>query len=499
MKKNILVLSLLACALSFTSCSDDDINQKPYDAIEVADYYKTESDFTNALNGVYKGFAQAGYYAGLSSASDIISVGDIMADNLILDPNGRKSGQRAHTWTYNSNAVPTDIYSTSYNIISRANIILANIDNLVDGDFKNNVIAQAKAVRALAHFEVARTYAQIPTQAADAATTVGIAYIDKYDVEALPKRDATIGESYAKIITDLEAAIPYLDSDITINRPKHIMNKYAAQALLGKVYLYKGDYAKSIEFSKPAVDVVDPAKQFELAGLWTSKNSQGVLFEIPFINSSDITIGTNFSQGATNSNIVIEYAVDKDFYALYNQTTESERINAYFKIFNPVNHDNQEVIAVNKYITGAVKLGLNNGRYLRVEEAILNLAEAQYLSGDTGSALTTLNKLRDVRYSTYAGGETGAAIFDAIQLERRKELAFENGDRWFTLKRLQGVNGISSVYTSGIQRSGNGYLANGTGSASSSQTLKARDHKWQLPIPQTVLNLNKNMTQTPGY
>ncbi len=495
MKKNIFVLSLLACALSFTSCNDDDIDQKPYDKIEFADYYKTESDFTTALNGVYQGFSQSGYYAGLSNASDIVAVGDILADNLILDPNGRRSGQRAHAWTYNSNAVPTELYSTSYNIISRANIILANIDNLADGEFKNNVIAQAKAVRALAHFEVARTYAEIPTQAADAASTVGIAYVDKYDPKATPKRDATIGETYTKIIGDLEAAIPYLSA----KAESSVMNKYAAQALLGKVYLYKGDYAKAIEFTQPVVDAVAPAAKADLAGLWTSNNSKGVLFEIPFINTTDVTIGTNYSQGSLNEDIVIEYAVDKAFYNLYNQNTEAERVNAYFKVFTPKNHDYEEVIAVNKYIAGKVKLGLNNGRYLRVEEAILNLAEAQYLSGDQANALTTLNKLRDARYSSYTGGETGAAIFDGIQLERRKELAFENGDRWFTLKRLQGVSGISSVYTSGIQRSGNGYLADGTGTISSSQTLKAGDYKWQFPIPQSVLNLNTSMTQTPGY
>ena len=499
MKKNILVLSLLACALSFTSCSDDDILQKPYDKIEFGDYFQSESDFTIAINGVYQGFAQAGYYAGLSNASDIISVGDIMADNLILDPNGRRAGQRAHTWSYNSNSVPTEIYSASYNIISRANLILANVDNLQDGDFKNNIIAQAKAVRALAHFEVARTYAEIPTQSADAPTSIGIAYVDQYDPKAKPKRDATISETYDKMIADLEAAIPYLNADTSDARPTHLMNKYAAQALLGKVYLYKGDYKKSVEFSEQAVNVIAPADKDQLAGLWTSENSKGVLFEIPFINSDDPTIGTNYSQGATDTNIVIEYAVDKDFYALYDASTEAERVGAYFKIFTPKNHDYQQVIAVNKYINGKVKLGLNNGRYLRVEEAILNLAEAQYLAGDSASALISLDKLRDVRYSSYKGGETGAAIFDAIQLERRKELAFENGDRWFTLKRLQGVSGISSAYTSGIHRSGNGYLADGSGAASSELTLSVGDVKWQFPIPQSVLNLNPNMTQTPGY
>ncbi|MBY0067843.1 RagB/SusD family nutrient uptake outer membrane protein [Empedobacter falsenii] len=496
MKKNILILSLLACALGFTSCSDEDIDQRPYDQTEFADYYKTESDFTTAINGVYKGFAQVGYYYGPSNASDIISIGDIMADNVILNQQGRGAAQRAHTWSYNSNSVPTDIYSTSYNIISRANLVLANVDNLQDGDFKNNIIAQAKAVRALAHFEVARTYAEIPTQAAGASSTVGIAYADKYDAKAELKRDATIGESYDKIIADLEAAIPYLDNSAD-NTAK--MNQYSAKALLGKVYLYKGDYKKVIEYTKPVVDAVAPATQAQLANLWTSNNSAGVLFEIPFLNNDDPTIGTNYSQGSSDKDIIIEYSVDKAFYNLYDANTEPERVKAYFKVFNPANDDNQATIAVNKYINGAVKLGLNNGRYLRVEEAILNLAEAQYLSGDQGAALITLNKLRDVRYSTYTGGETGAAIFDAIQLERRKELAFENGDRWFTLKRLQGVTGISSAYTSGIQRSGNGYLANGSGVPSSVQTLKVGAKEWQLPIPQTVLNKNKNMTQTPGY
>ena len=84
-------------------------------------------------------------------------------------------------------------------------------------------------------------------------------------------------------------------------------------------------------------------------------------------------------------------------------------------------------------------------------------------------------------------------------LERRKELAFESSDRWFTLKRLQGVSGISSVHTSGVQRSGNGHLQDGSGVVPTSQVLNAGDFKWQLPLQQTWLIENTNLVQNPGY
>jgi hypothetical protein len=156
-------------------------------------------------------------------------------------------------------------------------------------------------------------------------------------------------------------------------------------------------------------------------------------------------------------------------------------------------------ILVNKYINGALQQGLNNGRYMRVEEVILNLAEAHYMNGNEPLALQTLDRLRDVRYSSYDGGETGDDLFDAIMLERRKELPFESSDRFFTLKRLQGVSGIPSEYTNGVQRTGNGHLADGGGVVPPGQELPAGNFRWQLPIQQTWLVENPNLEQNPGY
>ncbi|MBW8245305.1 RagB/SusD family nutrient uptake outer membrane protein, partial [Muricauda oceani] len=98
-------------------------------------------------------------------------------------------------------------------------------------------------------------------------------------------------------------------------------------------------------------------------------------------------------------------------------------------------------------------------KVLRAAEVLLNKAEAQF-EIDPAAALTTLNILRDARYTSYTGGETGQALEDAIQYERRVELSFE-GHRFFDLKRRGEA----------VQRSNNGDLADGSGTPPEILTL----------------------------
>ncbi|AGC75677.1 SusD-like starch-binding protein associating with outer membrane [Nonlabens dokdonensis] len=484
------IFKLLLIALMFSACDDEDIFQEDPDSIVIENFFQTEEEFNSALRGVYSRMKTVGYYGGSGASGDFIITGDLLADNLISNPDGRRSNFRSHNWQYNDNTTPTVLYNQAYISVARVNLILDNLDNLEDGTVKDQIRGEALALRASLLFDVARLYSEIPTQSANSNQSIGVAYPLSFDPTGSPSRVATVQETYDLINADLDSAISLIGSANASDKTRFDLN--VVRGIISRVALHQGNYQRVIQFAQPVVSTVSPAQASELGGLWTTANSAGVLFELPFIIGDEL-LDTNFSQGA-GTNLVTEYNADKAFYDLYDQATEPERIAAYFVIQN-------NWIAVNKYIQGSQQQGLNNGRYLRVEEVILNLAEAQYLdtSVSEASALATLDILRNARYSSFTGGETGDALFDAIMLERRKELAFESSDRWFTIKRLQGVSGIPSSYTVGVVRSGNGHLADGTGVVLPEQTLPAGDFRFQLPLQQSWLLENLNLVQNRGY
>ncbi|MGU9938491.1 RagB/SusD family nutrient uptake outer membrane protein [Empedobacter brevis] len=512
MKKKIYLLSLVAMSFAFTgaltSCSEDDLQIESPNDIKQENFYKTEEDFEMAIRGVYNDFRTNGLFGNTGQARDIVILGDLMSDNLIFSPYGRGGGFTASEWRYQGNSNVTELYENAYKAVSDANKILSVINNLPESStVKPKVKAEALALRALAHFEVAKLFAKIPTQASGAANSQGIAYISELNFKDEPKREANIGIVYDKIIKDLEDALAgglpnggYAANPTgnTIYR----LNKLSVRGLLAKVYLYKGDYPKVIEYATPVVDAIKPTDKADLDKFWKTETNQGALFVLPFARTNDIQLGTNYSQGLSANTLRVEFTVDKAFVGTFDQATEPERYNASIVKMVQNQYDGAgPVYAVKKYMYSRTgyNAGVNDGRYLRVEDVILMLAEAQYMSGNQSGALTTLNKLRDARYTAYTGGETGDALFEAIITERRKELAFEVGDRFFTLKRLLGVPGIPVKYAQGIQRSGNGHYADGTGSPSATQQLPASSVKWQLPVRQSILNLDKNIGQTDGY
>ena len=71
------------------------------------------------------------------------------------------------------------------------------------------------------------------------------------------------------------------------------------------------------------------------------------------------------------------------------------------------------------------------------------------------------------------------------------ELAFE-GDRFFDLKRLNLPVARTSIYEDKADGSGNKF-------PSYALILPAGDYRFQLPIPQTEINVNSNFRQNPGY
>ena len=132
----------------------------------------------------------------------LIILGDILADNLIINPSGRLTNKVAYEWSYASDSAPVNaLYSSAYRVISRANLVLDNLNKVPSTAYMKNIEAEAKAIRAIAHFDIVRAYAKIPTQSADANSSLGIAYVTVFDPSIKPQRDATVEITYNKIIT----------------------------------------------------------------------------------------------------------------------------------------------------------------------------------------------------------------------------------------------------------------------------------------------------------
>lgn len=200
MKNKVIKQILFSTLILLTSCRDE-LDVVPNDKIIVDNYYTTESDFRKGLDYAYDGFKIAGYYSGDNTQ---LIIPDVISDNLIQNPQGRRSNSDAFNLAFAGNVgAVTSLYGAGYAVAARANIVLSKLENLPAGAARNNFEAEARGIRAISHFDIVRSYAKIPTQSADAGSSLGIAYVDTYDPFQLVTRNLTVNEVYDKILADL--------------------------------------------------------------------------------------------------------------------------------------------------------------------------------------------------------------------------------------------------------------------------------------------------------
>lgn len=474
--KNILYKLTFVFLLAglLTSC-EKELDQLPYDEFATDNAFVTAQDFENAIRGTYSALTRAGLY-GSSDAGSMLSAPDVLADNVTLSQGGRFTKKYLHDWQYSANGTLLGTYRDAYVLIFRANQILYYAEGF-EGESKANIVAEAKALRALAHFNLVSFFGMIPTQSSDANSSLGVAYVTEASADIEPSRNS-VGETYAMIVQDL------VDAQAGINQTNPVgrMGKDAVNVLLSRVYLYMGQWQNAIDAANGVSDNV--AARENVVGVWEDSSQDGLLFYIP--NAPPIlgnSIGVAWSQGGMNS-LIPEYVVSYDFYNSF--ADDDIRKEAY--TFEG-SGDGIQYNGIKKLFGRA---GQANGqvdyKIFRAAEAYLNKAEAYYNIGNETAARQALDMVRTNRYTNPPSGETGTALRDAIRLERRFEFAFEY-QRFFDLKRW----GLS------VNRTSAGDHADGGGTPSDNLTLNAGDHKWQLPIAQETLDVNPNIQQNAGY
>ncbi len=477
--KRIIVIPLLAI-LFITSCKKEELNLYPYNQVETSQAFNTQGDVTLAVNGMYQGVRGSGtYYNGAWNIAF-----DIMADNLILNQQGRLSRRVLSEWRYNANNITTaevfPFFAGAYTIIRRANAILENINKFPAGAFRDNVTGEALAMRALIHFDLSRVFSKIYVNAS--ATDFTVPYVTTTDPTITPS-NITVRELYDNVIQDLTQAYALVGDGNGIFR----FNKNSVQGVLSRVLLNKGDYAAVIQASNLALGATPEIGTLaNFSRIWTDESNAGVLFKIANTSLDNVnTQGVNYFQ-IVGGQIKSEYNVDYNLFQEFSNNDIRKTAYTQTSLFNGVNYNH--VIKYRGRPGGA--LGVLDAKVIRSAEVLLNRAEAYYRTGNQASALADLLTLKRNRYSGYVDEVlAGTALLDEILRQRRLELAFE-GDRFFDLKRRNLP----------VQRDGTkGDRADGTGITYVFLSLPATDHKFQLPYPQVELNFNTNMRQNPGY
>jgi len=499
MKKYLFttIITLTLFSTISTSCSDEFVDPKVEYSIDSENYFNSKADYDNALIAAYD-LLQSSYVNVL--------LGEIASDNTLAGGESptdvigfQQIDDMIHTQT-NSNL--RDIWNWMFAGVQRANYILEFKDK-TDFEGKTQLLAETRFLRAYYQFELVKWFGGIPMKG-DARFKIG-------DEKTVPR--SSVEEVYASIEADLIYASANLSPTAS---QKGRVTKGAAQALLGKTYLYQNKFAQAATALDAVIGsgkyslVSDYDSMFELAG----ENGAESVFEVQYTDvegagfgclqcsEGNVAVGfsgvRNFSGPLFSSgfsfNIPTKESADafevgdkrKDVaildiaaFAAANTSYDNGKGVTYGKGNEDTGYFNRKYLPRKRSANAQGDLNLtnpNNYRSIRYADVLLMAAEAYNRGGiDDTKARTYLNQVRRRAFgdNNHDISASGAALTDFILAERRVEL-FGEGHRFFDLVRTGKAVGKIP-----------GFTAN-------------KNELFPLPIEE-IQFANGNWKQNPGY
>lgn len=429
------------------------------------DQIKTADDVKALLFGNYSLFQNANGFG-----ERLIFISDLLAaqDQLRFVGSFTNYKDVLNKQMVSSSSIALGIWSNGYQVINLSNTVLSKID-LIDSSERDQITGEAKFFRGVMLFELVNYFAQ-PYSAGDPSTAPGVPIVLNapkyvYDSTTAFVSRASVEDVYNQVITDLQDAAAKLPEFAGNARA----TKYAAEAFLARVYMNMHDYENAAQMAN---DVIESG-QFNLVSTFNQAfNNVG--------NSPEDIFGiqqTAQSNAGTNNNGIVT------FYVTYPTGRGDAQIDGdlqdnsgYFSHFEAQDfrkayvYVGESIQSIQGYYTSKWSAFYKTVPVVRLAEMYLTRGEANLRKGGAPvGGVDPLDDINTVRERSAASPLADVNGSDFIE-ERFRELAFE-GDRLWTLKRLQlDVDGLPY----------------------NNQTLV-------LPIPQREIDVNKNLTQNPGY
>ncbi|MGF7080393.1 RagB/SusD family nutrient uptake outer membrane protein [Mucilaginibacter sp. UYCu711] len=442
------IFGILLISLPLWSCKKF-VDIKPTTSLLGEFIFDNDATVKSALNGVYIKFS--------SNYSSAYTEPALYADEL--------------TYAYDKvpelNAYTPDIsngfFDRYYATIYSANAILEGIGSASKITPATAALVKGEALylRAFSYFQLVNYYGTVP-------------YVTMTDANISGQVGNTpVATIYQNIIADLKTSAGLLMNAYPVpNRTR--INKQAVNALLAKAYLYTKDWVNAASTADLVIGSGIYSINNDLNAVFAATSNE-TIFQV--WNSSGTALGNQFLQYSPTSSVT--YPIRPE---LVNSFAANDlRKGTYIK------PGTGPALATNTYVVSKYKAnGATAGQpveypiIFRLAEIYLIRAEALAQQATPASIAAGASDLQVIR--TRAGLTTPLVISTSTQLltaladERRKELSFELGNRWFDIKRTDQALAVLQPLKPGIDA-----------------------HILLLPFLRKYTTLNKNLIQNLGY
>jgi starch-binding outer membrane protein, SusD/RagB family len=451
----------------------------PVTSINADNVYSTDATAISVLTGLYSSInnGQGSSFSGIQSISIF---GGLSADELTLyDGMSRQNYISYFKNALVSNAIEsygTEHWTYIYNLLFKCNAAIEGVSNSTSLSpiVKQQLLGEAKFMRAFSYFYLVNLYGDVPL----ALTT------DHVVNSTLSRTSANI--VYQQIISDLVEAQgllteDYPDVSLTKSSAERVRpTKWSATALLSRVYLFNGEWAKA---ESEASKLIDNGTLFEL-----NSNLENVFLNAGSGNKEAIWQLQPVREGWNTEDarvLIIPSSGPSDNTPVYLSSF-------LLASFEPADLrrstwiDSVIIDTVTYFYPAKYKINTPNNpvteytMMLRLAEQFLIRAEARAQQDKITESQNDLNAIRARAGLANITVSEKDLLVDAVLAERQRELFTEYGHRWLDLKR---TNRIETVMAGVATAKG--------GTWQSYQVL--------YPISYSDIQKNANLSQNPGY
>jgi hypothetical protein len=494
--KKVFLSFICAATLGSVACNKM-IDLSPISSISEKSFWKTADDAKGAVGGLYsilRSESKRNLFIFGELRSDAVSNSAGAAIYMNWYAGTLTTSNSGKTW----HGEPVN-WAALYSIIHNCNLAIKYIPDInfnVQAE-KDNLLAQAYAMRAYAYFVITRTYGKAPIYTAPASD----------DLNNLQRPASSEQDIFTLIKEDIEKAITLFPNNNLAAR-RNMWSMPAVQALKGEVYLWtaKRMNGGTADYTT-ALTALNAVQNGEISLL----NDFGRVFDYDNKANNEIifSISRSYEEDPEVSIHAYFYTSEVFFPTTMDQATKDKLIptgGAAFmspspearNVFNQ--HDvrkDRTIVDIKEVVNGDTvvnhsvlwKFGgtvVGGTRYwiddyiiFRYADVLLMIAEAK--NGLGQDPATEINLIRQraygAQYSNYVFSNGSPASNDeAILEERFRELMFE-GKRWWDLLRF----GKAFEKVPGLQG------------------RESETHQLLFPIPIETLSINGQLTPTPGY